>query len=342
MKALHSSLLLLVLGSFSLAAHADDVKKPPPIDAVLGVAITVSDLDRAVEFYTKVLPFEIEAIEERSGEAIEHLVGVFGARMRVAKLRLGKEVVELDDYIAAEGRPFPPESKGNDLWFQHIAIVVSDMQKAYAILEAHHVVHASTAPQRLPDWNQNAAGIEAYYFRDPDSHWLELIHFPSGKGDPRWQKETDAVFLGIDHTAIVVDDTEKALAFWRDQLGLRVLGGSENYGVEQEHLNGVFNAHLKITTLHARAGIGVELLDYLSPADGLRTPLDVRASDLQHWWTMLETESPEAIVEVTRANSPRWVSPGVVTLEAGGSKSPRSAIALRDPDGHGVLAESVR
>src|SRR5206468_8146079 len=62
------------------------------------------------------------------------------------------------------------------------------------------------------------------------------------------------LFLGIDHTAIVVSDTDKSLAFYRDLLGLRVVGESENYGVEQEHLNQVFGARLQITALRAERG----------------------------------------------------------------------------------------
>ena len=77
------------------------------------------------------------------------------------------------------------------------------MDKAYALLRKHKVEHASTGPQRLPDWNKNAGGIKAFYFRDPDKHWLEILQFPPDKGDQKWQKK-EKLFLGIDHTAIVV------------------------------------------------------------------------------------------------------------------------------------------
>ena len=77
----------------------------------------------------------------------------------------------------------PADSRGNDRWFQHVAIIVSDMGRAYARLRDHGVTHASTGPQRLPDWNVGAAGIEAFYFRDPDGHFLEVLQFPPGKGD---------------------------------------------------------------------------------------------------------------------------------------------------------------
>src|SRR5262245_17083266 len=83
---------------------------------------------------------------------------------------------------------------------------------------------------------------------------------------------TDRLFLGIDHTAIVVNSTEASLACYRDTLGLRVVGQSENYGPEQERLNNVFGARLRITTLRAPAGPGVELLEYLTPRDGRPAP----------------------------------------------------------------------
>jgi catechol 2,3-dioxygenase-like lactoylglutathione lyase family enzyme len=322
--------------SFALFGAVYDVAAQPLITAVRGVAITVDDLDRSVAFYRDILEFELVSIDERRGDDVARLEGVFGANLRVATLRLGDETIELRDHLTAGGKPTPNDTRGNDAWFQHIAIVVSHMDRAYAKLAAHDVEHASTAPQRLPNWNVNAAGIEAFYFKDPDRHFLELIHFPVGKGDPRWQAAGDRLFCGIDHTAIVVADTERALAFYRDQLGLAVVGGSENYGVEQEHLNAVFGARLRITTLRAPRGIGVELLDYLAPGDGRDTPSDVRPIDLAHWWTLLETRDAEGVLDRTRPRHPRWVSPGAIGLGEG-----RTAATLRDPDLHGIWLESV-
>src|SRR5204862_6644973 len=129
-----------------------------------------------------------------------------------------------------------------------------------------------------PDWNKNAAGIQAFYFADPDGHPLEILQFPADKGPPKWHRATDRLFLGIDHTAIVVSDTEASLRFYRDRLGLKVVGGSENYGTEPEHLNNVFAARLRITTLHAGAGPGIELLESLSPRGGRPAPEAARAN----------------------------------------------------------------
>jgi catechol 2,3-dioxygenase-like lactoylglutathione lyase family enzyme len=315
----------------------------PLASAVLSVGYTVSDLDRASRFFTEVLEFErLPGEQELAGGAWERLAGVFGMRARVARLRLGDELVELSEYLAPRGRPFPPDMRGNDRTFQHAAIVVSDMARAYRKLREHGVAHASSGPQRLPDWNPNAGGIEAFYFRDPDGHFLELIAFPEGKGDPRWKSlaaGSGRLFLGLDHTAIVVADTETSLGLYRDALGLQVAGESENWGGEQEHLNNVFGARLRITGLRAASGPGIELLEYLAPRDGRPAPSDLRASDLSHWETTLATPSAAGAARRLRPPASAWVSPGDVELPAGKAGFTR-ALTVRDPDGHTLrLAE---
>jgi len=328
--ALVGAVLCGTLTAATASAQTQDPSRPA-VSAVASVGIVVSDLDKALEFYSGVLSFEKVAESERSGDALEHLTGVFGARCREATLRLGNESIEVTQYLAPEGRPIPIDSRSNDRWFQHIAIVVSDMDRAYAQLRANRVRHASTGPQTLPDWNPNAGGISAFYFKDPDGHVLEIIHFPPGKGDPRWQQTEDKLFLGVDHTAIVVADTDRSIAFYRDVLGMRVAGTSENYGIEQEHLNNVFGARLRITGLRAPQGPGIELLEYLAPADGRRYPADARANDLLGWTTTLVTPTLEELAARLRESRVAWVSPGLVPAE--GPAHP-AAMEFRDPDGH--------
>jgi catechol 2,3-dioxygenase-like lactoylglutathione lyase family enzyme len=310
-------------------------ERQPLVTGVDSIAMTVSDLDRSIEFYTKVLPFENAGEHEVAGEAYEHLFGVFGVRMRTARLRLGDEYLELTEYLAPAGRPAPADARSNDRWFQHVAIIVSDMDKAYAHLRSYKVRHASPGPQRLPDWNKNAGGIRAFYFRDPDGHALEVLEFPDGKGDPKWHRTTDRLFLGIDHTAIVISDTDASLRFYRDTLGMRVAGESENYGPEQERLNNVFGARLRITAMRAAAGPGIEFLEYLAPRDGRPYPADARANDLIHWHTRLSGSSAEdAALSLKNFRSP-FISSGLIELpdETAGY---RKSLLVRDPDGHAV------
>ena len=81
------------------------------VHRVDSVAITVSDMDRALAFYTEVLPFQMMSKTEISGDAYERLFGVFGMRARIVRLRLGDEEIELVDFLAPEGRPIPIDSR---------------------------------------------------------------------------------------------------------------------------------------------------------------------------------------------------------------------------------------
>jgi catechol 2,3-dioxygenase-like lactoylglutathione lyase family enzyme len=296
--------------------------------------MTVSDMNRAVDFYTRVLTFEKVSDIEVAGRDYELLEGVFGARMRVVRLRLRDESIELTEYLAPKGRPIPPDLRPNDRSFQHVAIIVADIDRAYQRLRAFGVEHASTGPQTLPEWNATAGGIRAFYFRDPDRHFLEILQFPAGKGLEKWHHR-EPLFLGIDHTAIVVGDTDQSLRLYRDTLRMRIAGESENYDIEQEHLNNVFGARLRITSLRAAAGPGVELLEYLTPRDGRPASADLHANDIAHWQTTVIASAPERVNDVLRDRAFSLVSPNVVVLP-NADLGIRRAVLVRDLDGHGV------
>lgn len=330
------SATFLAAGASFASAQAPSAEAPRiHIRSIGAVVTTVADMDRSVEFYSRVLTFEKDSDTEVAGDELEHLFGVFGSRARIVRMRLGGETIELVQFLAPRGRPIPIDSHSNDLWFQHFAIIVSDMDRAYAILRKNNVEHASSGPQRLPDWNKIAGGIEAFYFKDPDGHPLEILHFPAGKGDPKWQGKTDRVFLGVDHTAIAVSSTDASLRFYRDLLGLRVAGESENYGTEQEHLNNVFGARLRITALRAPSGPGIELLEYLSPRDGRSYPTDERANDLVHRQTQLETDAIDSVAAPLRAAAVPFVSSSPATFRDG-KIGFTAGLVIRDPDGHAL------
>jgi catechol 2,3-dioxygenase-like lactoylglutathione lyase family enzyme len=327
------ALLALALIALATASSRPIASPVPLVQEVAVVGMTVADMDRSVAFFTNVLTFEKVSEAELAGGEHERLLGLFGVRMRVVRLRLGDEQIELTEFLAPRGRPVPVDSRSNDRWFQHVAIIVSDMDAAYARLRQHNVEHASPEPQRLPDWNPNAGGIKAFYFKDPDGHALEVLQFPAGKGDPKWHRPAGRLFLGIDHTAIVVGDTESSLRFYRDTLGLRVAGESTNYGVEQERLNSVFGARLRITGLKAAKGPGIEFLEYLAPRNG-RPAVGIQANDLAHWETTVTTADEDLALEQLVKQRVTLVSPAVALL--GRPLEFAKALLVQDPDGHAV------
>jgi catechol 2,3-dioxygenase-like lactoylglutathione lyase family enzyme len=254
----------------------------------IGVRRNVVDLEKSAQFYAETLGF---CLLSRSAEG--------------ADLRLGDTLLELRPANASLNASRVP-LRSHDHSFRHLAIVVRDMAAAFQRILRSGVELISPSPQTLPTWNPTAGGIEALYFRDPSNHPLELIRFPGQKGKAIWHRSGQELFLGIDHTAIVVSDTEASWTFYAE-LGFERVAESHNYGPEQEALSGLQHASVRITSLGAEP-LSLELLEYRSPNDGRSMPEDV---DLRHLlWseTLIATSAPDLVPIRT----------------------------IRDPDGYGV------
>jgi catechol 2,3-dioxygenase-like lactoylglutathione lyase family enzyme len=337
--------LLLALASLGCERFGDEVRsaradteaKARParalgLPAVRGLSLTVSDLDASVALFQAM---DFEVVDERTlaGPAFEALVGIEGAEVRLARLRLGSERVDLAQYVSAPGRAIPSEARSNDAIFQHMAIVVRDMDEAFArVRSAPGVELVSPSPQTIPESNPAAGGIRALYFKDADGHPLELIWFPAGRGRARWHGRRAGLFLGIDHSAIAVADSSRSEPLYR-ALGFALGGRSLNMGGEQERLSGVPGARVQITGLLASSGPGVEFLSYLAPGPGAAAPPDGAPNDLFHWEVELEVSALEEASAALLEHGGAVSSP--VDIRALDLGYRRAALA-RDPDGHAL------
>jgi catechol 2,3-dioxygenase-like lactoylglutathione lyase family enzyme len=165
------------------------------------ISLTVADLDRTERFYHDGLGFVTVGHRHVEDPAVARLFGVATATtIESPVMRLGS-----DEY-RPRGRLYPGGSRSSDLWFQHFAIVVSDMDAAYAQLRRVAFTPISSGgPQTLPEQDGR---VRAFKFRDPDGHPLELLYFPPGQGRPLWHLPAGGrVFVGIDHSAVAVSDT---------------------------------------------------------------------------------------------------------------------------------------
>jgi catechol 2,3-dioxygenase-like lactoylglutathione lyase family enzyme len=278
----------------------------PPVPHVDSVEIVVRDVAAERRFYARAFGFADLGSRKVPGARIE-------------RLALGNERLELVRYDRA-GAPIPPGARSNDRTFQHVAIIVSDMQRAWQRVVRAGIHPVSAAPQVLPKWNPNAGGIAAVYFRDPEGHPLELLRFPAGKGAAQWHAAAP-LFLGIDHTAFAVADPAASARFY-ESLGFTVRGHSNNYGIEQARLSGVRAAHVQITALRFDRAPGVEFLHYIEPAAS-QPRENARTFDLIATRTVLI--EPSAVAMCQRF--------AVVLRNADGC-------LLRDPDGHFVEIRS--
>jgi catechol 2,3-dioxygenase-like lactoylglutathione lyase family enzyme len=315
------------------------------IQRIRAIGITVSDADRSKEFYTQALRFQLVSDITITGPEYSQLVGVPDATIRIVTLQLGNEYIELMQYLNLQGKPIPADSQSNDSWFQHLAIVVCDMELAYAHLQAFTMESISVSPQTIPLSNSAAAGIRAFKFKDPDCHPLELIWFPPDKGQARWHQPVDSyrdpLFLGIDHSAIAIADTEQSLHFYRDLLGMQVDGGSLNQEETQARLDGLPEAKVRVTALRpAQGGLGIELLDYLVPANGRPMPNSWKSYDIAHLHLELVVNDLEQAVERLRQNGVQFVSPLVHFTDP--NTPYRQGCLMKDPNGHAMMGITMR
>lgn len=278
----------------------------------------MSDLDRAESFYRAALGFKTVARGRLDARALEALGGARETAAEI-RLRLGEEEISLVQF-ASPGRAYPADSRSDDLWFQHLAIVVRDMHEAYASLEAYAASDrrressrpgwcpiSSGGPQTLPASN---GGVQAFKFRDPDAHPLELLWFPAGAGRARWHVPAAGAvspFLGIDHSALAVRSTARSVEFY-GSLGLHTRERTLNSGPAQSRLDGLDAAHVEVTSLRppSAEGPGIELLAYRPPG----RPANLAVTDLASDWIVAATN------EAAPADAVR---------------------AVTDPDGHRLL-----
>ena len=269
---------LAFLLSLTACSFQQRLPRVPGVYGVKNIRLNVRDLEKAAQFYVSALHFSRADTSSPTRTL----------------LKLGAETLELTNFNPRCESSLPTDTRSNDLWFQHIAIVVSEMDKAYEIVKSANVSQISPEPQTIPAWNTDAAGIKAFYFKDPDGHPLELISFPKGKGSPKWQEHSEEVFLGIDHTAMVVRDSAESIKYFQDAFGFEVKGQSHNYGSEQATLSGVQSADVKITSLRGVKGIGVELLEYLNRVDPRQPGKDLCVGEVEVVTTVLEGSAPKA------------------------------------------------
>ncbi len=287
------------------------------VGRLLRVSITVRDLARMERFYGAAFGFAHVGGGEL-GPAQLRVLGAPGAAARYSLLRLGAEQLELVQFDPP-GRAYPSSSTARDLWFQHIAIVVGDMEAAYDRIRRLPIEAISEGgPQRLPP---ASGSVSAFKFRDPESHPLELIQFPPGTGDPVWQQAPRGqLFLGFDHSAIAVADAPLSRQFYTSRLGLREIARSVNQGPEQQRLDGLPDVVVDVVGLApaAAATPHVELLGYHGAAA-------TRAG--RAYVPIEDTASARLVFEVERL--PAGSGPA---MQAGAG-----AVQLLDPDGHRLV-----
>lgn len=296
------------------------------VQALLRIGRNTADLERAIAFHQNALGFEV--IDANAPPpAWTHLPGVDVLPSRCARLALGTQEIELTEFRDAV--PYPQGGTSCDLWFQHFAIVTTNIEAAFQRVMAHGAAPITRdGPQRLPP---STGSVTAFKFRDPDGHPLELLAFPPGTGDPYWQAAPSghAPNPGIDHSAISVEDVERSIRF-HELLGLRVAARGVNRGMEQQRLDDLPDVAVDVVAMEAPARPPhLELLGYRHPRGRHRSsaPPTAVAADRLAWSARGTGRLLAAVVDAGFGDA----------VLGSGLDGGRTQALLRDPDGHLLL-----
>ncbi|MFE7978838.1 VOC family protein [Streptomyces shenzhenensis] len=147
---------------------------------VLHVGFTVTDIERSVDWYKRVLGLELIHRQHSDNAYIRTLVGVSDAVLEVAQFalpgsppRYSTHVLELIQYVEGQGE----HAVGlgvNQAGTAHLGFVVADIHAKCSQLLAENVDFVNLPV--LVTEGANAGGY-ACYFRDPDGIVLELMQF---------------------------------------------------------------------------------------------------------------------------------------------------------------------
>jgi catechol 2,3-dioxygenase-like lactoylglutathione lyase family enzyme len=132
-------------------------------------ALSVPDMDQAIEFYSGVLGFEVEmnAGWPSGAKPLDDLVGLEDSASKVAMLRLGDTKLELFQYQNPEGKAQDPDRPVCDHGIIHLCLAVSGIEEEYERLKKVGV-RFNSSPIDM--------GRECcVYGRDPFGNVLELI-----------------------------------------------------------------------------------------------------------------------------------------------------------------------
>jgi catechol 2,3-dioxygenase-like lactoylglutathione lyase family enzyme len=137
------------------------------------IAITVSNMERSLAFYKDLLDSEVLYQMQRTGAGIEKIVGVPGAKLKVAMLQAPNTEVELLEYVKPRGRAFDLEN--NDVGRMHFCLQVENMDEAYASL-CEKGVRFVNPPVKVT--KGRTKGWIVAYLLDPDGLSIELCQLP--------------------------------------------------------------------------------------------------------------------------------------------------------------------
>ena len=142
--------------------------------------ITVSNLERSLEFWQNVLGFEFSHRAHQTSEMASEITGVPGAEIKLAVVKAPSgHKIELLEYLAPADRKKDVNLRPCDVGHVHVALTIENLD---AILEKIAAAgwKAAGKPQTLTTGPN--AGKRVVYVRDPDATTIEFMQQEETEG----------------------------------------------------------------------------------------------------------------------------------------------------------------
>ena len=140
------------------------------------LAVTVSDMDRSLQFYCGLLGLKQDGAHDLEGQTISRMAGKPRVRMKVVRLTCPatpKIKIDLQQYLEPPSRL--ADSKLGDVRNTHFCMEVDDIQRTYTELKAKGVQFVS---EPVFFDLEDAGKLGVVFFLDPDGNVLELVAYP--------------------------------------------------------------------------------------------------------------------------------------------------------------------
>jgi len=292
------------------------------------VGIGVSDLERSLPFYRKVLGFKKVVFDLTAWDPV--ICQVIGRSVKTRTVLLENEIgggaiklVQLlprhDHGTGHRAGPIASDRKWGDPGHLEVAVEVSDVHRTYAEFEKADL-NILLSPQH---W-QIPGTLDGTYFyvTDPDGTFVEVID-----GAKKGAFSHHHGVCGLNHIAIGVSNMDRSLGFYCRSLGFSSLIDVSGTFPGEERLVGK-KINLRIVMLgHPNGGCRVELVQVLPPNRPKPIPREKRWGDIGVMEAALEVKDMEKTVR-------KLTSLGVQFLSSVGTlpETPVRYVVIADPD----------
>jgi catechol 2,3-dioxygenase-like lactoylglutathione lyase family enzyme len=253
---------LLLAGAAMVTAQTPATPAPAagPVTGTCNYSPIVGNLDKAIAFYQLFgLDFGAATAPTRTFDAKTPLLdmhGVGGAEMRWAAARVpgGRCGVEIVEFRKIDRQPVQPRPQ--DPGATTLVLIVRDIEPMLARVKQAGVAVVSAGGNVIPLPNGRGAAV---LFRDPDGHFVELLQLNPQPGATA-PEGTDNI-VGW-RARVVVENTDAAVALYRDRLGFQVPPVEFAANKVFTDLNGLPDVPVRITNADLPGATRVELVEF--------------------------------------------------------------------------------